>query len=300
MYGVDYAFLPHPAPGALVAARVTFVGRYVSPQAVNDSNGKNLLAGELAALRRAGLAIILYAEQYAQRMAEGRSAGVADARHFATVTQALGMTGAVMYCAADWDATAAQQAAINAYLDGAASVIGRARTGIYGGYYPVKRALDAGKARYAVQTIAWSGGLWDGRVHVRQGAWVTIGGVQCDRLDSMTADFGQWPRPVLPGSFAPMEDDVIIPAGAKGVGVSFNGCPYTTISFCADPSALGTADVVVRVAMHHRDGGAAWDVATVTITKAAPKQILRVPSGTDGVSFQRADTVPIDLVPSFA
>ena len=39
------------------------------------------------------------------------------------------MPGIPVYYACDWDCTAADQAAVNAYLDGAASVTGRARTG---------------------------------------------------------------------------------------------------------------------------------------------------------------------------
>ena len=103
-----------------------------------------------------------------------------------------------VYFACDFDASTAQQAAINAYLDGAASVIGRNRVGIYGGFYPVKRALDAGKAVYAWQSYAWSGTptLWDGRAQLRQTQnCVSVGGADCDRDVSMAADYGQWPRP---------------------------------------------------------------------------------------------------------
>ncbi len=195
MNGVDYAFYPHPSVTALKAAGVKFVGRYVSPQAVNDTNGKNLIPAEFRALRDAGMAIILYEEQYAARMREGYPAGVADARHFDAVVKALGMTGAIMYAAADWNATEAEQAAINRYLDGVASQLGRARTGIYGGYYVIKRTLDAGKATHAVQTVAWSDGKWDSRADIRQYLPVNIGGAKCDRLESMKADYGQWPRP---------------------------------------------------------------------------------------------------------
>jgi len=198
--GVDYAFNPHPSVAALKAAGVTFVGRYISPQVVNDTNGKNLTPAECKALRAAGIGLILYAEQYAARMKEGHNAGVADARHFDGVVKALGLPGAVMYCAADWDASPAEQAGINAFLDGAAAVIGHNRVGIYGGFYPVKRALDAGKAKFAVQTVAWSGGQWDSRCHVRQGLYIRIGGVECDVLTSMTHDYGQFPRPAPPAA----------------------------------------------------------------------------------------------------
>jgi hypothetical protein len=100
-----------------------------------------------------------------------------------------------IYFAADFDATPGQQAAINACLGGAASVIGKARTGIYGGFYPVKRAFDAGAARWGWQTIAWSGGQWDSRAHIRQGLSFSLGGSSVDHDQAMFPDFGQWPRP---------------------------------------------------------------------------------------------------------
>ena len=66
---------------------------------------------------------------------------------------------------------------INAYLDGVASVIGRNRTGAYGGYYVIKRAFDAGKITWGWQTYAWSGGQWDPRAQFRQTSnGITAGG----------------------------------------------------------------------------------------------------------------------------
>jgi len=196
--GIDYAFSPHPSAAAVRAAGHAFVGRYVSPIAANDINGKNLLAAELKTLRAAGLSVILFAEQYAGRMREGAASGAADAQHFDAVTEALGMTGAVMFCAADFDATPADQTGINSYLAAAAGVLGLKRVGIYGGYYVVKRALDAKRATYACQTLAWSGGQWDTRAQMYQHLQIIVGGVSVDLDESRAADFGQWPRPAPP------------------------------------------------------------------------------------------------------
>jgi len=218
--GIDYAFNPHPSPGAVHAAGHAFVGRYVSPILANDVNGKNLIKSELAALRAAGLSLILFAEQYAGRMREGKASGTADAKHFDAVTKALGMTGAVMYAACDFDAPPSDQPAINAYLAATATVLGSTRAGIYGGYHVVKRALDAGKATFACQTLAWSGAPrrdggpgsvahdphcqwdgqtnWDTRAQVRQHLAIVVGGVSVDLDESRAADFGQWPRPAVP------------------------------------------------------------------------------------------------------
>lgn len=196
--GIDYAFSPHPPASAIRDAGFGFVCRYMSPMTANDGNGKNLLASELTQLRAAGLSVVVVEESTAGRMRSGHSAGVADAQHANAVTAALGMGGVPVYFACDFDATENDQSLINAYLDGAASVIGHARTGIYGGYYPVKRALDAGKAAYAWQTSAWSGGQWDSRAHIRQQGSVRVGGVTVDLDEATAADYGQHPRPSAP------------------------------------------------------------------------------------------------------
>jgi hypothetical protein len=199
--GVDYAW-SHPSPAALAAAKVAFVMRYLAPDKT-----KSLTKAEATALAAAGIWCGVVWESTANRALTGRVGGVADAKAAQTQAAACGMpSGRPIYFAVDFDATAAQQTQINAYLDGAASVIGTARVGIYGGYYPVKRALDAGKATWAWQTIAWSGGQWDTRAHIRQGAQKTIGGVSCDLNTSMQADFGQW----MPGKTP--EDDVALTA----------------------------------------------------------------------------------------
>lgn len=193
--GLDYAFKPHPGIAALKAYGAEWAGRYVSSLPVNDTNGKNLIPSECKELLAAGIRIILFVEEGAEAMKGGRAAGVAHAQHAVAVAKALGMDGIPFYYAADWDATPADQAAINDYMDGAISVHGPARAGIYGGYYVVKRVLDAGKAAFSCQTRAWSGGQWDHRANIRQGPGVSVGGARCDADESQTPDYGQWPRP---------------------------------------------------------------------------------------------------------
>lgn len=227
MQGIDYAFGPHPAATTISGHGYKFVGRYMSDIPANDSNGKNLLPGELAALRAAGLDVIVVAESTAGRMHAGHAAGIADAQHAKAVTASLGMATIPVYFACDFDATPGDQTAINDYLDGAASVIGLERTGIYGGYWPVSRALDAGKARWAWQTSAWSGGQWDSRAHIRQQGTVTIGGASCDVDAAMAGDFGQWPRPAA--AAAPPEYPV--PSSLSAIAH-----PSLTVSWTASSS----------------------------------------------------------------
>jgi len=196
MFGVDYAFAPHPSTSALKGAGVKFVMRYISNTPANDTNGKNLISSELKTLRGAGISVGVVVEYYAKRMMEGHAQGVADAKHADSVVKALGMAGLPIYFAADWDATPGDQTGINNYLDGAASVIGRNRTGVYGSYYVVKRAFDAKKVAYGWQTYAWSGGQWESRAQLRQyqNGW-SLGGASVDKCDARKDDFGQWPRP---------------------------------------------------------------------------------------------------------
>ena len=196
--GIDYSFNPHPSVSAMKHAGVQFAGRYISANPANDANGKNLTPPECRALLAAGISIIMVVEEGAAMMLGGHAGGVAAARHADAVVKALGMENMPVYYAADFDATPAQQQPINAFLDGAASVTGRSRVGLYGGYYPVKRALDAGKCKYAWQTIAWSGGQWDTRAHVRQGLSFALDGASVDHDTGMFPDYGQWPRPAPP------------------------------------------------------------------------------------------------------
>jgi hypothetical protein len=197
--GIDYAFSPHPSISAIQAGGFHYVARYISRLPMNDHNGKNLLVGELGALLDNGIRVVVVAEEGASRMLGGRSAGVTDAKHANAVVKALDMPSIPIYFAADWDATPGQQKAINAYLDGAASVVTRARVGIYGGLHVVRRAYEAGKCTWIWQTLAWSGGQWYAHSHIRQvHNGIRVGGASCDLDLAMATDYGQWPRPRAP------------------------------------------------------------------------------------------------------
>ena len=200
--GIDYAWAQdgQPSDAALHAAGVTFVCRYLSSDA-----SKRIGAAEASRHLAAGRDIVLVYEDASQAMLRGAAGGAANAQAAAAQASVAGLTGAPVYFAADWDTTPAQQAAINAYLDGAASVIGKARTGIYGGYWPVSRARAAGKAAYCWGTPAWSGSNWGScgwKPHLMQGSTTTIGGVSCDWDTANAADFGQF-KPPAPASAGP-------------------------------------------------------------------------------------------------
>jgi hypothetical protein len=197
--GVDYAW-SHPGGKALQQAGKTFAARYLS----NDPE-KNLLAAEADDLAAHGVSSVVVWESTAKRPLSGRAAGISDAKAAVRQAAAAGMPkGRPVYFAVDFDATKGQMATVLAYLDGAASVLSTALTGVYGGIDTVKAALDGGHVRWAWQTRAWSEGHWDSRAHIRQGATQTIGGVSCDFNTATVTDYGQW----MPGRTPDLEDDM--------------------------------------------------------------------------------------------
>ena len=171
---------------------------------------------EAAGLLAAGIALAMVWEDTADAAAQGYSRGVSDATEANRQVNNLGLSGIVIYFAVDYDVPTGDQAQINAYFDGVASVIGKARTGIYGGYWPVERVRAAGKATYFWGTYAWSGSNWGScgwSPHLMQQlAMVYIGGVQCDVDISSVANFGQYGG--VPDPYATISE------GASGAGVT--------------------------------------------------------------------------------
>ncbi len=103
----------------------------------------------------------------------------------------------------------------------------------------------------------------------------------------------------------PKEDDMPPVAiqpnpGSPDVGVSFDGTPYKTIGFLGDPSRVGATEFQVRCAFHAAGKGPQFAVVVATMTPAEPKYVVKVPAGSDGVSFHRLDEAVAVLVPNFA
>lgn len=199
--GIDYAF-SKPSPNAIKAAGYTFVCRYLG-----GSASKDLTATEAKALIAAGIDIVCNWEASASAALGGHAQGVKDATAALKQATACGMpSGRPIYFSVDFDASPAQQAVINAYMDGVASVLGLARTGAYGGYWVISRLFNAKKITWGWQTYAWSGGHWDSRAHIRQiRNGITVGGADCDEDQAQTVDFGQWGSE---GDNMAMQDDI--------------------------------------------------------------------------------------------
>lgn len=188
MQGLDFAW-SKPSVAAIKAGGYLFVCRYHS----YDTTGKNLTKAEADSYLAAGIQIVSNWEYATDAALNGYTQGVQDATAADKQQAACGGPKAPIYFSVDFDATEAQQAVINDYLRGAASVIGLARTGVYGGFYVVKRCFDAKVITWGWQTYAWSGGLWDPRAQLRQiQNGVNVGGADCDIDQAMMANFGQW------------------------------------------------------------------------------------------------------------
>ena len=189
--GVDYSWA-HPSPASLHAAGYRFAVRYLS----YDTTGKNLSRSEADALWNAGVDVVANWEWGGYDVLGGYARGASDARAAESQAVADGIPpGRPIYFSIDFDAQPNQQAVINAYFDGVASVIGRQRTGAYGGYYVIQRLFNAGKIAWGWQTYAWSYGQWDSRAQLRQVLnGVSVGGSVgcCDKDVAVAADYGQW------------------------------------------------------------------------------------------------------------
>jgi hypothetical protein len=195
-FGIDYSFGGGLSAATMKSAGVTFVARYLDYL----PNGKVINKAEFDNIIHAGMAVVLVWEGTGKDCIRGHAGGVADAHEAERQATALGAPGAIIYFApCDYDAPPGDQAMIDSYIQGAAAVLGHGRTGMYGGYWPLSRALNAGCCAYAWQTYAWSGTNLDRRAHIFQYQNAAhLGPAEVDFDHSLKPDFGQWPRPKAP------------------------------------------------------------------------------------------------------
>jgi hypothetical protein len=224
--GVDYSY-SRPDLGCLVRAGKRFVLRYLS----HDS-AKALSAGEVQALRAAGLAIGVVFEDAAGRATQGYAAGQADAAFAAQQLVVCGLPANLpIYFAVDQDVTDLE---VLPYFEGVSSVIGEPRTGVYGGY----RACDGLSVGYIWQTYAWSGGqvLADADLYQYQNG-VTLCGATVDLTRALSADPGLWG---FPGSTASSSEDSRVAYAVKADGTAalvFLGSDHQ-VYWCLDPGGV--------------------------------------------------------------
>jgi hypothetical protein len=219
MLGLDYS-AGRPSGGAVAGAGFGFVARYLA----NGLSGRvDLTAGEVQDMHAHGVAVALVWERkllnQPDRATEGQPAGTADAQAADAQAKAIGLPDLPIYFAIDFDIPdynpgsadpRAKLGPVASYFDGIRSVLPAARVGVYGGYWAVKRVLDAGLAVWAWQTVAWSGGQEDPRIHLFQRiGTVTVDGVGCDVNEARQDQFGQNGA----NSMASVWDEQISPTG---------------------------------------------------------------------------------------
>lgn len=160
--GVDY--VSGPSPAELKAAGKKFVCRYLS----TSGNPKNVTAAEVSRLHAAGLGVVLVFETTGTTFWGSSPAGKRDAQLALKQADALGVPSSVpIYFAIDSDPRG-HEAQIVSYIKGAASVLGKNRTGVYGGYAAVAACVKAGACDWFWQTYAWSAGAWSKARHLEQ------------------------------------------------------------------------------------------------------------------------------------
>lgn len=211
--GYDFS---HARPGweAIKGSGRDFVGRYLYP----EHGGKALTSEEVREYLSHDIDIYCFYEAYEERPLEGRNAGIADTQ---TAQRELGRVGLPtnmpIYFAVDWDASPEQQDEIDAYLRGAASVIGIERVGVYGGYWVVKRCYENGTARWFCQTYGWSGGNVFDKIHIlqyRNGQQLNGGAVDFNR--AYQKNFGQASAVGVAPSQPASSDKPSVPATSTG------------------------------------------------------------------------------------
>src|SRR5215472_3210367 len=230
---IDYSTFRPPIP-LLKAAGVTAVGRYIGWDCEPDFNciRKNLTVTEKDALLAAGIGIWLSFEYAANAALGGAAQGARDVQLANRQIAALGIEGAGVYYAMDFDLrdyapglpegpahARAKLGEVAAYFDAIHAGKPNHEVDGYGGYWAVSRTLDAGLIKRGWQTLAWSSGtkppagathatvvtdpvggdrLVDTRCSLLQLIRQVLGAADVNIHEATGADFGQWPRPVTP------------------------------------------------------------------------------------------------------
>jgi hypothetical protein len=208
---VDYSTFRPPIP-LLKTAGVTSVGRYIGWDCEPGfaCMRKNLTTAEAAALHAAGISVFLSFEYAADAALSGAPRGSQDGHLAERQLHDLGAPpGMAVYYAVDFDLAdyapklpetpanaRAKLGPVAAYFDGIHSVKPGHEVAAYGGFWAIRRLLDAGLIRKGWQTVAWSGGQWDSRAVLRQLASQVMGFADVDLHTASGPDYGQWPRPV--------------------------------------------------------------------------------------------------------
>lgn len=202
--GVDFSF-SRVSGAALRAAGKSFVVRYLWH---NTAGSKGISRAEYDDFVRHGIAVAFVYEEDGAELTAGFAGGQRVARAAQACLNTLGLPNSVVYFVVDHNYSGGQLAAAIDGLRGAASVLGKARTGFYGGAPHIRAAMAAGACAYFWQTYAWSGGQIVPGIHLYQyNNGVNVGGGTVDLCRSYQASFGQVGSVFAGGGAITLEDD---------------------------------------------------------------------------------------------
>lgn len=194
--GVDYSSTANDNWVSLAVTLKANGKRFAGRYAVYDKspNGRGITRAEYEALKAHGVETFLYYEETEAWMLGGWAAGVRAAQNAIANIRAAGMPeNTPVYYSHDIDPEPQHFAAIDACLNGAASVVGGECVGFYGGWLGIDHVAAAGTARWFCQTIAWEygRGLHPG-IHLHQYAFNQyFAGTNCDLVAAIQPHYGQ-------------------------------------------------------------------------------------------------------------
>lgn len=189
--GVDEAWSKALAE-QLKAGGYSFIIGYVS----QDTTGKNLTKDDVQAAHLAGLDVGLVYEFSATSALGGSTAGARDANIAVAHAREIGAPqGICLYAAIDFNATPAQLPLCLDYMMAYHEfcVATNFDSGSYGGKTVIDYLDNHQYKGRLWQTYAWSHGLWNPHVSIRQlKNGVTIAGANVDIDELETPNWGQW------------------------------------------------------------------------------------------------------------
>jgi LysM repeat protein len=174
---------------ALANEGIKYAGRYLG------HSWKGLEAPEVAAIKNAGMQIFSIFEQAATKVSYFTAAqGQKDAAAAAALAKELGQPeGSAIYFAVDYDAQAADLAAIAAYFKAVKDNLPGYIVGAYGSFRVIEYLKGSGLVTYYFQTYAWSKGQKSAAAHIYQYKNdVRLAGVGVDYNEICQANVGTW------------------------------------------------------------------------------------------------------------
>lgn len=244
--GPDYSY-SRPSVSCIASQGMQFVVRYIGPPDVNQ--GKMIDVAERDAIFAQGLDLVLVYEGHAGDPLAGFAAGQGAGQDTARWIDKLDVPAdRPIYFALDVDPnplSLAEWGQVRLFLDGAASVLGRHRVGIYGGRKAIETTVPQW-APWGWQTRAWSvvaGTVrWDPNAQLQQynlgpaGQGLAMCGGTVDINRSTIDDFGQW------GPGTTQEDDV----SKEDVTKALDEAAVRVFGISSYPAFLATVLAVAR------------------------------------------------------